>query len=203
MQKNSSDIRIRNEVDRLGRPNVKMLDKEIAWHERRESYIRLTVGALICLTIATAVIIIITNFWVTVLQIDGSSMNPLLKMDQIVIAVKTNEPAKNDVIVFYQNNKLHIKRVIAVQGDWVNIDENGIVSVNGTPLKEPYVSEHSLGVCDIELPFMVQSGTVFVMGDNRPVSIDSRSSEFGSVGKEQILGRVSLRLRPLSRIGKA
>jgi len=157
--------------------------------------------ALSFLVVAAAIILVVTNLWVTVLQIDGSSMNPLLKMDEIILALKTDNPSQNDVIVFSRNEKIYVKRVIAMAGDWVNIDDDGIVTVNGTILEEPYVSELSVGVCDINFPYQVPAGSVFVMGDNRPLSKDSRDSQFGSVSREQIAGKVVMRAWPPSRIG--
>ncbi|MCL2508299.1 MAG: signal peptidase I [Oscillospiraceae bacterium] len=202
MKDNKKDTLIRKQVDVLGRPGVEMLDREIARLERRESYIRLARGIIISLVAAAAVIILITNLWVGVLRIDGTSMSPLLEMNEIVLTKKSDITIKKDIIAFYHNNKLHIKRVIATAGDTVNIDAYGVVSVNGHVLNEPYVEEHSLGNCDIELPFHVASGTVFVMGDNRSVSVDSRDSHFGPVPREQVIGKVRFIVWPLSRAGK-
>jgi len=192
---------IREQVDRLGRPTIPMLDDEIARQERVEFRGKLMRVVMTCLVAAAAAVILITNALIMVLQIDGSSMNPLLQMDEVVCAVRNNNPSKNDVIAFYQNNKIHIKRVIATSGDMVNIDETGLVWVNGVVLNEPYVTELALGNCGIELPMMVPSGTVFVLGDNRPHSIDSRDSRFGPVEREQIIGRVFMGLWPLNRLG--
>jgi len=200
MRKNSEN-RFREEVDRLGRPTIEMLNREIARQERKESYIRLICGALTSFIAAVAVIIIITNLWVAVLQIDGSSMNPLLQMDEIVLAVRTNLPATNDVIAFEHSGKVYIKRVIAMGGDTVDVREDGKVTVNGKTLDEPYVTELSLGSCDIDLPYQVPSETVFVLGDNRPLALDSRDSRFGIVGREQIIGKIKFRAFPLSRFG--
>lgn len=199
--RNSNDKKIREQVDRLGCPTIGMLDREIARHEKKESYRKLVRGAVIALITTAAVIILITNLWVPVLQIDGSSMNPLLVMDDVVLAVKTDNPEKNDIIAFTHNDKLHVKRVIATAGDWIDISADGVVSVNGEILDEPYVTELSLRDCDIDFPFQVPAETVFVMGDNRPVSMDSRDSQFGTVRREQIIGKVEFRVWPLSQIG--
>ena len=188
---------VREQVDRLGRPSMSLLKREIARRERMEAYLRLALGALAGLLAVTGAIIIVTNLWVTLLQVDGSSMNPLLQMDEVILAVNTDDPAKNDIIAFYHNNKLHVKRVIAAAGDLVDIDASGAVTVNGRRLAEPYVAEPSLGSCDIPFPFQVPDGTVFVLGDNRPASLDSRNSRFGPVPREQIVGRVVFRIWPL------
>ncbi|MCL2463312.1 MAG: signal peptidase I [Defluviitaleaceae bacterium] len=202
MTKNNNDARIREEVGRLGFPAEEMLEQEVARLERGEAYAKLTGRILAGLILLAAVIVLVTGLWLAVLQVDGSSMNPLLRMDEIVLAVNSDNPARNDVIAFTHNNKLHAKRVIAVAGDRVEIGQDGAVSVNGQALREPYVSELSLGNCDIEFPFQVPTGTVFVMGDNRPSSMDSRNSRFGTVDREQIVGKVLFRLWPLTRLGR-
>lgn len=194
------DAKIREQVDRLGRPPRDMLDREIARQERNESYWKLTRGILVGLLVAMATIIIVTNLWVSVLQVDGSSMNPLLRMDEIVFAVRNRNPSRNSIIAFSLNNKVYIKRVIATGDDVVDIAQDGTVSVNDQRLDEPYVSESSLGNCDISFPFRVPSGTVFVLGDDRPTALDSRSSEFGTVGKDQIIGQLVCTIWPLSRV---
>ena len=199
--RNHDDAILREQVSRLGRPSEEMLDCEIGRLERREQYKRFVFGILAGLAAAVAAIIIATNLWVAVLQIDGSSMNPFLRMDEIVLAVRTDKPVKNDVIAFYVNNKIYIKRVIAAGGDAVDIKQDGTVSVNGTALDEPYITELCLDSCDIDFPFQVPTGTFFVLGDNRPASLDSRNSAFGTVSREQIIGRVIFRMWPLPRIG--
>ena len=193
---------VREQVDRLGRPSLDMLEREIARYERKEAYAQLARGALTSLLAAVAAIVVITNLWVPVLQIDGSSMSPSLQMDEIILAVTADNPVRNDVIAFYHNNKLHVKRVIAAAGELVDIDENGAVTVNGRQLNEPYVASPSLGSCDIPFPYQVPDGTVFVLGDNRPTSLDSRDSRFGTIPREQIVGRVVFRIWPLRGAGK-
>jgi len=179
-----------------------MLDEEIAWHERKKSYRRVAFGILISLIATAAAIVLITNLWLAVLQVDGSSMNPLLQMDEIVFAVRTDNPARGEVVALYYNNRLQIKRVIGIAGDTVNISSDGAVSVNGNRISEPYVAEKSLGTCDIEFPFQVPTGTVFVLGDNRADSMDSRDGRFGPVPREQIVGRIAYRAWPLREAGK-
>ena len=192
---------IRRQVDALGIPPKDMVKKEISRHERKEAYRRLARKLLTSVTVAAAIIIIITNLWITVLQIDGSSMNPLLHMDEIVLTVRTDRPQKGDVIAFYHENKLHVKRVIATENEKVDISAEGIVSVNNIVIDEPYVSEQSLGVCDIEFPYQVPPGSYFVLGDNRPLALDSREAAFGSVSRDRIVGKVAFRIWPFSKMG--
>jgi len=196
------DSVVREQVRRLGRPAVDMLEREIARHERIEAYRRLACGILLSLVVTAALIILVTNLWLGVYQIDGTSMDPLLEIGEIVLTVKDDSPARGDVIAFYSSSKLLIKRVIATGGDRVEIGGDGAVFVNGNAINEPYVAEKSLGTCDIEFPFQVPAGTVFVLGDNRAVSTDSRSRGFGPVSREQIVGRVVRVLWPLRKAAK-
>ena len=196
------DSVVREQVRRLGRPAVDMLEREIARHERIEAYRRLACGILLSLVVTAALIILVTNLWLGVYQIDGTSMDPLLEIGEIVLTVKDDNPARGDVIAFYSSSKLLIKRVIATGGDRVEIGGDGAVFVNGNAINEPYVAEKSLGTCDIEFPFQVPAGTVFVLGDNRAVSTDSRSRGFGPVSREQIVGRVVRVLWPLRKAAK-
>jgi len=199
--RNDKKNKTREQIDRLEYPSVDMLDHEIVRQNRKESYRRLTRGVLIGLIAVAAAIILISDIWLPIIQIDGSSMNPLLKMNEIVLVAKTERPEKSDVIAFYQGNKLLVKRVIGMEGDRIDIDGNGAVSVNGQKLNEPYVTKLSLGDCDINFPYTVPPGTVFVLGDNRPVALDSRSSTIGPVSRDQIVGTVKFRVWPLPRIG--
>ncbi|MCL1896387.1 MAG: signal peptidase I [Clostridiales bacterium] len=200
MGNHTEDI-IREQVDRLGRPGMEMLEREIARQDRMESHKKLLRGALTAVLCAAAAIIIATNLWIAVLQIDGSSMNPLLNINEIVVAVRADNPEKGDVTAFSSNNKIYIKRVIATGGDTVEIGEDGMVSVNGSTLNEPYILSPGLGECDIDFPFQVPPGSYFVLGDNRPSSLDSRSDRLGTVSKDQVIGKVMFRIWPLPQIG--
>ena len=129
-------------------------------------------------------------------------MGPNLEEGDIVVSVKSKEYQTGDIIAFYYNNKILVKRVIASAGDWVDIKEDGTVYVNGEELEEPYLSETALGDCDIELPYQVPESRIFVMGDHRSISVDSRSTAVGCIAEEQIVGKLVFRLWPITEIEK-
>lgn len=172
--------------------------KRMKYNKRYGSVLRSTVYALI---IVAAVAILIAVLVFPVLRIHGSSMTPNLYDGNLVVCLKNSKYEVGDSIAFYYNNKILVKRVIARSGEWVDIDENGYVYVNGEKIEEPYVQDHALGECDIELPYQVPDGRVFVMGDHRSVSVDSRSTSVGCVSDEQIVGRLLFRVWPLKSIG--
>ena len=118
-----------------------------------------------------------------------------------MVALKGSKFETGDVIAFYYNNSILVKRVIATSGDWVDIDEDGTVKVNNIAIDEPYISEKALGECNIDLPYQVPDGKVFVMGDHRATSIDSRNTAVGCINTEDILGRLIIRVWPLSGFG--
>jgi signal peptidase I len=153
------------------------------------------------LLVAAAIAVLVVTLWMPVIQIYGKSMTPTLSSGEIVVLVKTTNFKPGDIIAFYYNNKILVKRVIAQAGDWVDITEDGRVIVNGEELDEPYVSEKALGECDIKLPYQVPDERVFVLGDHRSVSIDSRSSQVGCVAEEQIVGKITFRVWPFKRYG--
>ncbi len=153
------------------------------------------------LVVVAAIAVLVATLWMPVLQTFGDSMTPTLEDGQIVISLKSGDFKAGDVIAFYYNNKILIKRLIAVPGDWVNIDEEGHVYVNGEQLYEPYVDELSYGYCDIQLPYQVPDERYFVLGDHRSVSMDSRDSTVGCVASEQVVGSIVFRVWPLKEFG--
>ena len=182
-------------------PDVRQLEQELKRERYKHRYrrtLRSTVYALI--TVAAAAILTAT-LWLPVLEIYGNSMAPTLSDGQIVLSLKTDEMRSGQVIAFYYNNKILVKRVIAQSGDWVNIDPEGNVYVNGAVLDEPYLPEKALGECNIELPYQVPESHVFVMGDHRSTSIDSRHTTVGCVSADQIVGRLVMCVWPLSAFG--
>ena len=142
--------------------------------------------------------VLVATLWLPVLQIYGSSMSPTLEEGDIVVSIKSKNYETGDIVAFYYNNKILIKRVIASSGDWVDLDEDGTVYVNGEKLDEPYVKDKAFGECDLELPYQVPESRIFVMGDHRSVSVDSRSKAVGCVAEEQIVGKLVCRIWPLT-----
>ena len=178
---------------------------QVAEELRRERYKRryrsaVTSTVYTLITVAAAAVLVATLL-LPVLRIYGTSMTPTLDNGQIVVSVKTGELEPGDVVAFYYNNKILIKRVICGSGDWVDIQRDGTVLVNGQVLDEPYLTEKALGTCDIELPYQVPDGRVFVMGDHRETSVDSRSTSVGCLAQEQIVGRIFFRVWPLNEFG--
>ena len=183
-------------------PSVQELERELQ-RERYRIRFRSTLRSTVCALITVAAVaVLVATLLLPVLQIYGSSMTPTLTDGDIVLSLKEADFQRQDIIAFYYNNKILVKRVIARAGEWVNIDEEGNVTVNGEPLEEPYVMDKSLGECDIQLPYQVPEGRLFVMGDHRSVSVDSRSSAVGCVAEEQIVGKLIFRIWPISGFGK-
>ena len=185
----------------LEMPTVEQLEtelKRVRYKRRSRSVLQSTVFSLI--TVA-AVAVLVATLWLPVLQIYGSSMSPTLQDGEIIFSVKTTDLEPGDIVAFYYNNKILVKRVICGPGDWFDIDENGVVYVNEEELDEPYLAEKALGDTDIELPYQVPDGRVFVMGDHRATSVDSRNTAVGCVAQEQIVGKIIFRVWPFERLG--
>ena len=168
------------------------------YRRRYRTVLKSTIYTLI--TVA-AIAVLVATLWLPVLQIYGSSMTPTLQDGEIIFSMKTADFDKGDIVAFYYNNKILVKRVIAGPGEWVDIDEDGTVYVNEEALDEPYLEEKAFGDTDIELPYQVPDGKIFVMGDHRATSVDSRNTAVGCVAQEQIVGKIILRIWPLGRIG--
>jgi len=192
----------KKKVPEVEYPSLEQMESEISRLKHKKRYGSALRGTLYSLAVVAAAAILIATLWMPVLQITGASMTPTLIDGQFVVAMKTDEFEPGDITAFYYNNKILIKRVIASAGDWVNIEEDGDVYINGILLEEPYIKEKALGECNIELPYQVPDGKVFVMGDDRAVSLDSRTTAVGPVSSEQVLGRVVLRVWPMAEFGR-
>lgn len=182
-------------------PTVQQLEAELKREKYRGRYWKMLRGTVAVLVVVAATAVLISNLLLPILRIYGSSMTPTLVNGNIVAAVRNGTYQRGDIIAFYYNNKILVKRVIGMPGEWVDMDENGNVTIDGEPLEEPYLTEKALGECDIELPYQVPEGRYFVMGDHRSVSSDSRSSQVGCVSEEQIVGKLLFHLWPFNEFG--
>lgn len=182
-------------------PTRKEIETEIKRVNSRKYFNSLLSKVIFTLISAASVVTIICVLVMPVLRIFGSSMEPTLNNGEIVLSIKTSQYKQGDLIGFYYNNKILVKRVIANEGDWINIDEKGNVFVNDDMLDEPYVYEKALGECNIELPYQVPEGRIFVMGDHRKTSVDSRSTQVGCPSQEQLVGKIVFCVWPIRDIG--
>ena len=185
-----------------GLPSTAELERVYHKEQYRTRYHVVLRSTIYTLITVAAMAILVATLWLPVLQLYGESMSPTLEDKDIVLSLKGESFATGDVIAFYYNNKILVKRVIAGAGDWVDMEEDGTVFVNEQELDEPYVTEKAFGECNITLPYQVPESKVFVMGDHRSVSIDSRNTSVGCVSQEQIVGRLVFRLWPLSGFGR-
>lgn len=173
--------------------------KRIHYRQRYGSVLRSTIYTLL---ISAACAVLVATVFLPILQIYGTSMTPTLTEGEIVVSVKGMDFETGDLISFYVGNKLLVKRYIAGPGQWVDIDADGNVFVDGEPIEEPYVDALAFGDCNIELPYQVPESRYFVLGDHRISSVDSRNTSIGCIGDDQIVGKIVFRVWPLDRWGK-
>ncbi|MBP3902400.1 MAG: signal peptidase I [Blautia sp.] len=182
-------------------PTLEQLQKEVDRVHYRRDFSRVMINTIYSLVVVAAIAVLVAVLLLPILRIYGHSMNDTLDEGDIVVSLKGSDFKTGDIVAFYYNNKILIKRVIGQAGDWVDIDQDGNVYVNGNLIDEPYLQEKAFGECNIELPYQVPESKVFVMGDNRSVSVDSRNTAVGCVAEEQIVGKVVYRLWPLKDFG--
>lgn len=183
-------------------PSTSEIEKELQRLNHKSNYYKVLRNTICGLITVAAVAVLVAVLYLPVLQIYGNSMSPTLQSGDIVLSVKKDKFKSGDIVAFYYNNKILVKRVIASAGEWVDIDEEGNVYVNQTLLEEPYLSGKALGDCNIELPYQVPDGKLFLMGDHRSVSVDSRNAAIGCVSQEQIVGELKFRIWPLKSMGR-
>lgn len=182
-------------------PSVDQLRAELYREQHNKRYRQVLRSTIYTLIVVAAAAVLVAVLIMPVLRIYGSSMNPTLTEGDIVVSVKGTDFQQGDLVSFYYGNKLLVKRYIAGPGQWVDIDEDGDVYVDGVLLNEPYLAEKGLGECDIELPYQVPDGRIFVLGDHRSTSVDSRSTAVGCIADEQIVGKIVFRVWPLLDFG--
>lgn len=182
-------------------PSISELERELKKVRYRQKYFQVLYSTILTLVTVASVSVLVAILFLPVLQIYGASMSPTLSEGNIVVSVKGAEFQQGDIISFYYNNNILVKRAIAFAGDWVDIDEDGNTYINGELLDEPYLTERALGDCNIEFPYQVPDGDIFVMGDHRATSVDSRNTSVGCVSKDQIVGKIVFRLWPLNEFG--
>lgn len=182
-------------------PSSTEVEQELKREQYKRRYRKTLKSTIFALVTAAAAAILVATLWLPVLQIYGSSMTPTLQEGQIVVSVKVNEMKPGDIVAFYYGNKVLIKRYIAGPGTWVDIEEDGTILLNGEILEEPYLTEKSFGICDLELPYQVPEGTYFLVGDHRETSVDSRHSSVGCVSGDQIVGKIVYCVWPMEAFG--
>lgn len=173
-------------------PTKEEVDQELKRVKHRKKYGQTLRSTIYILVTVAAFAVLAATLWMPVLEVFGTSMAPSLNEGELIASVKTSDFKTGDVIAFYFNNKILVKRVIAGPGDWVDLEPDGTVLINGEPLDEPYVEE---------LPYQVPDARWFVMGDHRSVSVDSRSKSIGPIADEQVVGKLIYRVWPLQTIG--
>lgn len=183
-------------------PDTPALYRELENVKQKQRKRKLLWRIILPLGAASAVAVLVAILFLPILRIYGYSMTPTLYEHNIVVSAKTSDYKQGDVVSFYFNNSILVKRAIAFEGDWVDIDEEGNVFVNGKLIDEPYLTEKAMGNCTIDLPYQVPDGHIFVIGDHRETSRDSRSVEVGCIAKDKLVGRIVFRIWPLSEMGR-
>lgn len=182
-------------------PTADQISEELHRVRYRSRYLSTLRSTISTLIVVAAVAVLVATIWMPVLQIYGSSMTPTLQEGDVIISLRGSKFEKGDLVAFYLGNKILVKRCIAGPGQWVDIDEDGNVYVDGTQLDEPYLTEKAFGDCNIDLPYQVPDNRYFCMGDHRSTSVDSRHTEIGCVSEEQIVGKIVFRIWPLFGFG--
>ena len=182
-------------------PSIELLRKELEREESRYHFRRAILTITGILVVAAAITALLATRLFVLLEINGASMAPTLNEGEIVILRQTKDIETGDLVGFYYGGKILLKRVIGSAGDYIDIDEEGNVYVNNEMIDEPYLEEKKLGRCELDFPYQVPEGMIFVLGDNRAVSIDSRIKAIGCVEEGQIVGKVAFRAWPFARIG--
>ena len=184
-----------------GLPDTRVLEEAVNKTRYLRRFGEMVRSTFLTMVVVAAAAILIAVLLLPILRIYGKSMSGTLDSGDIVVSLKSSDMKTGDIVAFYYNNNILVKRVIAAPGEWVDIDEEGNVYVGGVRLEEPYLEEKAYGETNIDLPYQVPEGRIFVMGDNRSVSIDSRNTAIGCIAEEQLVGKIVFRVWPFSRFG--
>jgi len=200
MDKENPDLENSDEKN-LEIPPIELLREELAREELKYAFRRTLWNIMVMLIVVAAITALVATRLFVLIQIKGNSMEPAMADGEIVFIRQTKEVEQGEIVGFYYGGRILLKRVIGSAGDHINIDGDGNVYINGEMLEEPYVAEKNLGKCELEFPYEVPEGMVFVLGDNLSVSIDSRIRSIGCVEREQIVGKAVFRAWPMARMG--
>ena len=182
------------------RPTIEEMERELRRVKYRRRYRRVLRSTVYTLVTVAAVAVLVATLWLPVLQTHGESMSPTLQDGNIIVSVKDSNYECGDIIAFYYNNKVIVRRVVATGNNQVSIDVFGTVSVNGKELEEPYVENKTLGQCNLSFPYNVPTNSFFVLGDNRDIAMDSRLAEIGVVTEDRLIGKVVFSIHPFGSI---
>lgn len=185
---------------RVRTPSAEAVEAELKREKYKQRYKAILKSTVYTLIVVASIAVLIATLVLPVLQISGESMEPTLSNGDIAVLVKTKRFERGDLCAFYYSNKILIKRVIGLPGDQIVIDAEGTVYVNNEPIDEPYISDKAFGECDIEFPFEVPEEQLFVLGDKRSTSIDSRNTVIGCIARDDILGKIIFRVWPFGKM---
>lgn len=181
--------------------SISVLEEEIKREKYKSKYTKILRSTIYTLIIIASISALIGTLIMPVLEVNNTTMKPLLENNEIVLSLKTKKLKKGDIIAFYQGNKILIKRVVAVPGNYISIDEEGNVYVDGEVLDEPYVTNKQKGETNIEFPYQVPESEYFVLSDERDKTTDSRNEDIGLIKKDNVIGKVIFRVWPFKKLG--
>jgi len=187
------------EQDEIILPTALQIEDEISRLKNRRDYIHILFNTIASLIVVAAIAVLISSFLLPVLRVTGTSMTPTLTNGTVVVCKRTTSLKRGDIVAFYYNNKVLLKRVIGLPGDYIEVRTDGTVLVNNEAIDEPYIDSPSYGENDLTYPYQVPEDRYFVMGDHRSTSVDSRSKTIGCVSEEEVLGKVKMAIWPIDK----
>lgn len=186
--------------DEIILPTAIQIDDEISRLKNKRDYIHILINTIASLIVVAAIAVLISSFLLPVLRVTGTSMTPTLTNGTVVVCKRTTSLKRGDIVAFYYNNKVLLKRVIGLPGDYIEIRTDGTVLVNSEVIDEPYIDSPSYGENDLTYPYQVPEDRYFVMGDHRSTSVDSRSKTIGCISEEEVLGKVKMAIWPIDKL---